>query len=485
MDLYSRLSFSSKKEKRLKKLEQLWNLEENAHDADKTQSSAEGDDGAHRPGLTPRPVATPGTRGRPRASTMASPTKEKKTSVSEAHGTPSLLLLGYHKLAASRIALVVVETLSRLLGLLRAAQGHLKSSSFWQRTTAMVANSHWARSFPEFPEKATARAQDFWASMARPGLEKLQLGMVSFGETASRESRLWWSHTPAPLAFGCLLALVAAWILCTASSTWPVHIPDLNEPRAVPEMKYVFKDAEESALKEEKNAAEKEEQRVDSQESSSLRLLEARSLLRSGQFELAHRELVSLLGGRVAFEAGLRFGNLQHWEFPAPGNFSRAGYLADLGVTLVSLSRYQEALPLLASGLQHEMTQNPATTGNAAAGFILNAMGVCYRQLGDSGSAARTFSAAVQFAPNNSKLWNNLGVVAMDLGRFQQADDAFLLAGEALGSEAAAQTGPKLAVLVHNVQLLHSRALGQSSGASQIVEEAALELWYENDGDQN
>merc|ERR1719230_2253466 len=103
--------------------------------------------------------------------------------------------------------------------------------------------------------------------------------------------------------------------------------------------------------------------------------------------------------------------------------------------------------------------------------FALNALGVAYRNLGEFEAAFGAFQTATQVAPASAKTWSNLGVVALELGRIQQADDAFYYAAEALGPDAALDE-----TLLQNIKVLQNRALGLPQGA-----DAALELFYEEE----
>lgn len=203
-------------------------------------------------------------------------------------------------------------------------------------------------------------------------------------------------------------------------------------------------------------------------EENTQRYLKARAALQEHQFAEAHQILAELAND----QGFLQRTEGTHQFDRVVGNFSRGDYLADLGTTFAFAGQYHEAVNLLGAGINY--------MGGRPRGSALNALGIAYRNLGDYDSAHWAFQTAAHFAPKNPKVWSNLGVLAMEQGNYQEADDAFYYAAEAYGpnNHWAIRDDE---ILINNVKILQNRALGLVEQDPNSREVATLELWYDQE----
>lgn len=127
----------------------------------------------------------------------------------------------------------------------------------------------------------------------------------------------------------------------------------------------------------------------------------------------------------------------------------------DYGFTLVSLSRFAEAIQALEVGLQR----------NTAVPHGLNALGFAHAHLQQLQEAQDAFAKGLEYDPDNPILWNNLAAVWMLAGALQQA---------AQGLERALLLEPQNPVIVHNAILLKQAA--EAGGG--LTASPRLELFF-------
>lgn len=122
----------------------------------------------------------------------------------------------------------------------------------------------------------------------------------------------------------------------------------------------------------------------------------------------------------------------------------------DYGFTLVSLSRHDDAVPVLKQGLKM----------NEAVPHGLNALGYAHASLQQLQQAQDVFAKGLEYDPENPVIWNNLAVVWMVAGAIQQA---------AKGFEQALVLEPGHQGFVHNAILLKKLAeTGQLMGTPRL-----------------
>lgn len=111
----------------------------------------------------------------------------------------------------------------------------------------------------------------------------------------------------------------------------------------------------------------------------------------------------------------------------------------DYGFTLVTLKRFDEALPLLDQGLKR----------NLAVPHGLNALGFAHVHSQGLQEAQDAFAKGLDYDPENGQIWNNLAVVWMLAGAYQQA---------AQGMEKALLLEPDNPSFIYNAMLLRDAA---------------------------
>lgn len=119
--------------------------------------------------------------------------------------------------------------------------------------------------------------------------------------------------------------------------------------------------------------------------------------------------------------------------------FNLWSFYCDFGFTLVSLQRFEEAVPYLEFGLQR----------NAAVPHAQNALGYAFAYLNQLQQAQDSFARGLEYDPENALMFNNLAVVWMLAGVFQQA---------AQGLEQAVTLEGEHPAFVYNIMLLKQAA---------------------------
>mmetsp|Transcript_73287 Transcript_73287/g.238425 ORF Transcript_73287/g.238425 Transcript_73287/m.238425 type:complete len:675 (+) Transcript_73287:115-2139(+) len=127
----------------------------------------------------------------------------------------------------------------------------------------------------------------------------------------------------------------------------------------------------------------------------------------------------------------------------------------DYGFALVSLARFEEAIPSLQTGLNKNM----------AVPHGLNAMGYAYTSLNMLQEAQDAFAKGLEYDPDNAVLWSNLAVVWMAGGALQQA---------AQGLEKALQLEPDNPAALQNAQLLQDAV----ENGGYVAARPRLELFF-------
>jgi len=165
----------------------------------------------------------------------------------------------------------------------------------------------------------------------------------------------------------------------------------------------------------------------------------AQIFIETGRYQEALARFEKIMGGH-----GVGFSAFNLWML-----------YVDFGFTLTAVMRFEEAIQPLEYGLRK----------NTAVPHGLNALGYAYANLQRLQEAQDAFAKGLEYDPENALIWNNLAVVWMAAGVFQQA---------AQGLEKALTLEPNNPSIIHNAVLLREAA--QTRGA--LAARPRMELFF-------